>query len=153
MVMERDQIIEILNDLYETVRDGADGYRQAAQNTDNAEYKTFFQSIADQRTQFDTELQTAVLQLNGDPEQSGSLAAKAHRTFIDAKAAVTGHDLPAILEECRRGDERAIEHYQKVLDNNSELPIDIHGLLSNQYRAIQETYSRLKLLAETVSSK
>jgi uncharacterized protein (TIGR02284 family) len=57
------------------------------------------------------------------------------------KAAVTGGDELAILEECGRGDDTALQTYEKALSN--DLPPEARELLLSQRRQIEEVREQI----------
>jgi uncharacterized protein (TIGR02284 family) len=130
--------ISTLNHLIETNKDGADGFRQAAEAVTNADAKALFTSRVPAKERAMAELQATVRQLGGDPEASGSVAAAVHRGFINIKSLVTGKDEAAIITECLRGEELAVSHYEGALKH--ELPADARALVRRQY---DETVSHL----------
>lgn len=148
--MDRQQMIEILNSLYETTKDGVDGYQKAAEATENAEYKQFFLRLADQRAQFGADLQHTVMQLAGTPQQDGSTIAQVHRTWMDMKATIVGKSEQAMLAECLRGDQQARNHYDKVLNETENLPAHMRSLLTAQRDEIERTCNTLQAMTEQV---
>ena len=75
--------IKVLNGLIETTLDSADGYREAAEQTQDPHYRSLFERRGAERQQVVEDLSAAVRGLGGDPESDGSILAKAHRAFLD----------------------------------------------------------------------
>src|SRR5262245_13417243 len=117
MAIDKDDVISTLNGLIETCKDGQEGFKTAAEGVGDTSLKKLFYEYSQQRAQFVGELQSEVRNLGGDPEKSGSMAAALHRGWIDIKAAVTGKDDHAILAECERGEDSAVNAYQEALEN------------------------------------
>ncbi|HBI20786.1 MAG TPA: hypothetical protein DDY79_16055, partial [Brevundimonas sp.] len=69
--------IKVLNGLIDTTLDSADGYREAAEQTQDPHYRTLFERRAGERQQVVEDLSAAVRGLGGDPEPHGSILAKA----------------------------------------------------------------------------
>lgn len=84
--------IKVLNGLIDTTLDSADGYREAAEQTQDPHYRTLFERRAGERQQVVEDLSAAVRGLGGDPEPHGSILAKAHRAFLDVKHALLRND-------------------------------------------------------------
>lgn len=84
--------IKVLNGLIETTLDSADGYREAAEQTQDPHYRTLFERRSSERQQVVDDLSAAVRGLGGDPESDGSILAKAHRAFLDVKHALLRND-------------------------------------------------------------
>ena len=76
--------VRVLNGLIETTLDSADGYREAARETDNANYRTLFEQRSFERQQVAGDLQNTVRSLGAEPEDDGSILAKAHNKMEQA---------------------------------------------------------------------
>ena len=63
---------------------------------------------------------------------SGSAAGALHRGWINLKSALTSGDDHAILAECERGEDSAVEEVSKALDNGLSAPVQ-EGFVSRQY--------------------
>ena len=72
--MGNNDVIDILNDLIETCRDGQEGYRAAAASIQTSEFRRLFNILSQQRAQFVSELQSEVHRLGGEPVSEGSVA-------------------------------------------------------------------------------
>jgi uncharacterized protein (TIGR02284 family) len=146
--VDNEKVVNTLNELIETCRDGQNGFKEAAENVKNPELKSFFNQIAAERAQFITELQLEVRRLGGDPEKSGSTAGTLHRVWMDIKGTLTGKDDHAILAECERGEDSAVNTYKNALKENV-LPTNIRPLAERQFRSIQLTHDRIKQMRDS----
>lgn len=135
-----------LNRLIEVCLDGAKGYREAAENIDNNEYKRMFIDLAQQRNQFAVELQSLVAGMGGKPNADSSTRAAFHRAMLDVKAALTGGGTKAVLEEVERGEDIAVDAYQEVA--NTTLPTLARDVVMRQYAAVKEAHDRVKALRD-----
>ena len=98
---EQKEIISVLDELIETLRDGQQGFRQAAEGVSDPKLKSLFRDYSDQRSRFVTALQTEARKFGEkEPDNDSSAAGALHRGWINLKAAVTGGDEDAILDEC-----------------------------------------------------
>ena len=145
--MDNDKVISALNDLIETCRDGQEGFKEAADNVKNPEFKVFFNQMAMERGQFVGELQTEVRRLGGDPEKSGSTAGSIHRAWMSIKGTLTGKDDHAILSECERGEDSAVQAYQDAL--KLALPTNIVSTIQRQFQNIRQTHDRVKQMRDS----
>lgn len=146
--MDKDNVISTLNDLIETCKDGEQGFRQCAEDISDAQMKNFFTSRAQTCTDAAAELQEMVISLGGDPETRSSVSGSMHRRWVDIKAAVTGKDDEAILNECERGEDVALQSYRKALEK--ELPPDIRAMVERQYQGVQKNHDQVKALRDQV---
>ena len=141
MAMTNDDMISTLNNLIETCRDGENGFRTAAEGVSRNDLKQLVIEYSRQRAQFVSELQSVIVRLGGDPQDSGSIAASLHRGWIDIKSAVTGKDDDAIVAECERGEDSAKRNYEDALKQN--LPRDVADVVSRQSEQIFEAHNRI----------
>ena len=141
-------IASVLNSLIETCKDGQEGFRSAAENVRNPDMASLFRSYSNQRQQFVSELQTLVRGLGEGMEKTGSVAGALHRGWIDLKAAVSAKDEHAILAECERGEDSAVEEYKEALEH-SEIPPAVQGAIARQYAAVQEAHDRVRDLRDS----
>ena len=146
MATTNDECISALNDLIETCKDGANGFKEAADGVTDADVTALFLQYATQRETFASELQSEVTKLGGDPETSGSTAASLHRGWMNIKSAVVGNDRKAILQECERGEDSAKAAYEKAM--KCQLPADVATTVSRQNAAVQEAHDRIKALRD-----
>ncbi len=144
MTTDKDEVISIVNDLVETCKDGQNGFRTAAEGVKNAALTTLFNTYSQQRGQFAAELQNEVRKSGGDPEKTGSTAAALHRGWINIKSAVTGEDEGAVISECERGEDSAVESYEEAL--KKDLPSDLRAIVERQFSKVKEAHDRIRLL-------
>jgi uncharacterized protein (TIGR02284 family) len=146
MAVNREELIECLNDLIETCRDGENGFQTAADHVSDPGLKKFFTQCSEQRAQFASELQSEVRQLGGTPTQTGSVSAAFHRGWMNIKSIVMGGSDDAIVAECERGEDAAIENYQRVLKQN--LPPNVLPVVKHQFTELKRSLDRIKDLEE-----
>ncbi len=132
----------ILNDLIEICKDGQDGFRDASENVKHSDLKTLLSGYSLQRSKFAGDLQQFVTDLGEEPEKTSSIAGAIHRGWIDLKAAFTKGSDHAILAECERGEDHAVEAYRKALQK--ELPAHIRAEVSLQSTAVLATHNDIR---------
>jgi uncharacterized protein (TIGR02284 family) len=151
MALSTSEFISVLNNLIETCKDGENGFREAAQEVKNPALKTLFLDFANERGQYATELQQRVSQLGQAPETTGSVAASLHRRWIDLKSSITGKSDQAVIDECERGEDIALETYRDALA--TDLPHDLKALVERQFGGVKAAHDKvrdLKLGRESV---
>jgi uncharacterized protein (TIGR02284 family) len=148
---DRDDVVSTLNGLIETCKDGANGFRTAADGVEDASLKRLFSSYAEQRSQFAAELERLVTGLGGDPADTGHVAGAVHRGWINLKAAITGKDDGAVISEAERGEDFAKERYQAALEKI--LPTDVRAAVERQYMQVKEAHDHVRALERTYSRK
>lgn len=133
--------ISILNSLIKTTLDSVKGFEDAAQHSDSQRFGSFFAEMAQQRRQVVSALQEEVRRLGGNPEDDSSFMAAAHRTFMDVKNAITGHDDKAVIEEVERGEDYLKEKYNAALEEASLSP-DVKAVILKAYGSVREGHDR-----------
>lgn len=141
------EVISTLNSVIETLKDGQEGFRQAAEAVKDSQLKSFFSELSLQRSKFAGELQNHVIQMGeSNPEDTSSTAGALHRAWINMKAAITSSDDHAILSECERGEDSAVAEYKKAME--AELPSPARDILSRQYADVKAAHDRVKALRD-----
>jgi uncharacterized protein (TIGR02284 family) len=144
---EQKEITSTINTLIETLKDGQEGFKQAAEGVKDPQLKSLFNEYSQQRSRFATELQSQAYSLGEPkPETSSSAAGALHRSWINLKSAVTRGDDHAILAECERGEDSAVEQYKKAVDDN--LSAQLREMVSRQYAEIKNAHDRIRNLRD-----
>ncbi len=110
--------VDHVNHLIRTLKDGEKGYETAAEDVERVDLQALFLDFADQRAGFAVELQRLVVTMGGEPAHQGTFAGALHRGWISLKASWATRDDVAILEECERGEKRAVRVYQSILSKD-----------------------------------
>ena len=142
---------EVINNLIETLKDGQEGFKQAAQSVRNPALKTLFSDYSQQRSRFATALQSEA-RSDGEikPETNSSATGALHRGWINLKSAITGGDEHAVLAECERGEDSAVEEYKKALEDG--LSPSTQELVSRQFAEIKAAHDRIRSLRNATKS-
>src|SRR5574338_1442234 len=126
---DRQDEISTLNTLIGTMIDSVNGYEDAASNSEAGRFAQMFRERANERQRCVEDLRAEVRRLGGNPEDDGSFMGKTHQRFLDLKAAVTGRDDKAIINEVERGEDYLKEKFETALNS---------GHLSGESRAVVE---------------
>lgn len=148
--MDKDDVISTLNDLIETSKDGAAGFRSCAEDARDVQLKTLFSDRARDCDTAATELQDIVRSLGGAPETRSSLSGTLHRRWLDIKSIITGHDDLAILQECERGEDVAKRSYRNALDK--VLPTEVRAVVERQYQGVLRNHDQVKGLRDQLQA-
>jgi uncharacterized protein (TIGR02284 family) len=141
------EILSTINSLIETLKDGQDGFRQAAEAVKDPLLKSLFTSYSQQRARFATELQREAKVLGEDrPENSSSASGAMHRAWINLKSVATSGDDHAILAECERGEDSALSEYQEALENG--LTSSLRDVVSRQFSEVKAAHDQVKNLRD-----
>ncbi|MDB5114726.1 MAG: family four-helix-bundle protein [Mucilaginibacter sp.] len=142
--------IETLNDLVQINNDRIAGYENAVKETPNdAELRAVFNNKILESQQFKSTLAEEIEVLGSDVDNDTSISGKLHRTWLDVKAAFTGHSEKSILEECEFGEDAIKKAYQSAL-NEEHLPAYIRDILNDQQSILIQSHDEIKALRDSV---
>jgi uncharacterized protein (TIGR02284 family) len=148
---QQKETISTINDLIETLKDGQEGFRQAAEAVEDPELKSLFHEYSLQRSRFAGELQSEALRLGETkPEDSSSAAGAMHRTWINLKSAIAKRDNHAILAECERGEDSAVKEYLEAMEDE-DLTAPVREIISRQYSEVKSAHDRVKQLRDAMN--
>jgi len=137
---------DIVGKLIQTCKDGEEGYRQAAENIKNTEYKSFFHQQSTERGRFAGELQPFY---KADEKQSGSVAGTMHRAWLDLKGKMGAGD-ETILSSVEQGEDSAKRAYEDAL--NSALPAELVTIIQRQYQSVKSAHDRVKTMRDSAKA-
>ncbi|WP_395622444.1 PA2169 family four-helix-bundle protein [Sphingomonas daechungensis] len=143
--MENKDQISTLNTLIATTIDSITGYEDSAQNVDSERLREIFRRNADERQEVVSSLREEVRRLGGDPEESGSFLGKAHQRFEDLKAAITGRDEKAIVNEVERGEDYLKEKFETALESG-DLTGDSRATVEQCYQTVRRGHDQVSQL-------
>jgi uncharacterized protein (TIGR02284 family) len=118
MIGSKDQITT-LNTLTATLIDSVRGYRDAAENSESGRFQQLFRTNADERSRCVEDLRAEVRRLGGEAEDDQSTMGALHQRWLDLKAAITGRDEKAIINEVERGEDYLKAKFQAALDGDA----------------------------------
>lgn len=141
-----------IQELIQICKEGERGFKDASDNVNNEELKTILYRLSQQRALFRGELEDILIKDFGtDAEPNDSILSKLHRTWMDFKSGLNGHDTKAILEECERGEQHAIEKYSNALAGT--LPDYVESKVQSQLNMIKGALSQIKEFEAEFSQK
>lgn len=131
-------------ELVETLRDGEDGLRQTADKVrdEHAPWAETLERYAQQRASFRQEIVDMGEDYGDDVDESGSVAAKAHRGWVGLKDALTGDDASAVLKAASDGEDHAVSEYEKALDQ--DLSDGFRQVVSRQHGEVKAARDEIK---------
>lgn len=144
--MSNDDVVDVLNDLIETCKDGEYGFRSCADHAKSPELKNVFTTRAEECRRAAEELKERVIACNGKPGDSGSAAGALHRGWVAARSVLTGYTDHAILDECERGEDVAVKKYRSALEKT--LPQEVRALVERQLLGAQRNHDQIKALRD-----
>lgn len=144
--MDNKDVIDELNTLIETCKDGEYGFLSCAEHVRSASLREVFAQRAADCRQASGELQQLVRQAGGKPEDEGSTSGAMHRGWVAVKGTLTGYSDLAMLEECERGEDVALARYRKAAQK--PLPAGVMEVVQRQMAGVQRNHDQVRLLRD-----
>ena len=149
-VADDEEIVDTLNDLLESCRDGEYGFRECAEHARSEDIKVLLHRHSGECRAAGLELQTLIRQLGGKPDDGGSMAGALHRGWVSVRATLSAYSDQAMLNECERGEDAAVARYRKALKQN--LPSSIRAVVERQARGAQRNHDQVKALRDALKA-
>src|SRR4029453_8875463 len=128
-------------------KDGEYGFRTCAEHAKSAELRSVFSQRAGECRQGAQELQSLATRFGGKPETTRTASGAGHRGWIAVRAAVALDDDQAMLNECERGEDIAINRYRKALEE--DLPSDVEQIVRRQFEGARRNHDQIKALRDS----
>jgi uncharacterized protein (TIGR02284 family) len=151
MENKNDETVSALNKLVEINNDRIDGYEKAVNETNESDLKAKFSQFASQSRQYRSQLEGLVTEHGGKAVEGTTVSGKFYRAWMDIKAALSGKDRKAIIGSCEYGEDVAKETYEKVLEDNADLPERVRNIIRQQYDGIKEAHDSVKQMREALA--
>lgn len=143
--------IRTLNSLIATVIDSIDGYSESAKDAESSRFASMFNERAAERREVLTKLQAEVGRLGGNPEDSGTTAAAAHRGFVNLKSAVTGQDDQAVINEVERGEDHIKNKFEEAL-RDDELSPQTRSVIEQCFTSVRRGHDQMSALKHSMEA-
>ncbi len=140
--------VTLLNDLIVINNDRVEGYEKASKETNDAELKSLFNSMANESRKFKEELLQKVKEVNGTPATGTTSSGKVYRAWMDVKAALSNKDRKAILASCEMGEDAALKTYRDVAAS-SELSPEYREIVNRQETSLKKSHDKIKSLRDS----
>lgn len=150
-VTNKANVLETLQDLTRTLRDSEEGYRHAAQNVSDQQFKQEFDRLYRERSRQADQLDQIVRRMGGQPAtRDGSTIGQIHRSFTDLRAALSRDDRAAVISEVARGEAYAKSEFDKAL--REALPDDVRRTVQELHDAVRTSRNRFRDLSNQFGS-
>ena len=140
--MEKNEIVDTLNTLIETSRDGEKGFMTCGDDAKDVALRAYFTICAARCRESVHTLAKLVRHHGGIPEESGSLLAPVDRAWVNLRAAISSDSDLAVLEECERAEDVALRAFHRALEQ--DLPLDVSGVVRIHLSGVQENHDRVR---------
>jgi uncharacterized protein (TIGR02284 family) len=142
--------IHTLNGLIAHTIDSIDGYALAAEEPQAGRLGEMFNARADERRNVVRNLQAEVARLGGEPEEHGTLLARAHRTYLKLKTVVAGNDARAVINEVERGEDHLKARFESALADES-LPLSAKLVIRTAFGLVRDGHDQMRDLKHTLA--
>jgi uncharacterized protein (TIGR02284 family) len=147
VMQNKEELIEVLNDLVRINNDRIEGYEKAIDETKDidVDMKTLFRRMADQSRQNKAELIQEIQTRGGGADYNSTTnSGKIYRAWMDVKATFSGKDRKAILASCEYGEDAAQKAYQQALESDATMDVDARQLIVKQKTTLKESHDLIK---------
>ena len=96
--MDKDDVVDVLNDLLETSHDGEYGFATCADKAESPTLKQVLRHRAEQCRMAAEEMAQLIQRLGGEPAEGGTSSGAMHRSWVQLKGAVG----PRATNRCSR---------------------------------------------------
>lgn len=143
-----EETVQTVQALIKVNLDSRDGLKEAADHVEDSSVAELFREVAARRDRQATELRGLVKLDDDQPQTAGSLAAAAHRAWMDLRAAF-GAGTQAMLDEAERGEDHIKEQYDKAL--RQPVGNEVMAVLKRQYQDVKSAHDRVRDLRDSYS--
>ena len=159
----RDELVQVLNDLVRINNDRIEGYERAIEESrdGDTDLVSVFSRMIDESRQYKGELIDSIQTLGGDATyEETTNSGKLYRFWMKIKESVTGKDRGSVLDDCEFGEDAAQKAYQEALESDATMAADFRKLIVNQKTSLKNSHDTIKRLrdmqkevSDTVSDK
>lgn len=144
--LNNEQVVGLLNTLLETCRDGEFGFDACARHVDSPELREVFSMRAADCQRAARELETYVAEYGGTPDSGGTAAGALHRGWVELKGSLAPSSDLAMLEECERGEDTALERYREAA--RQPLPDAVRVVVERQMHGVERNHEQIRRLRD-----
>ena len=141
MADDNTNTIKALNDLIATCHDAEEGYAKAAKGVHDHELSNQLTGISGNRGKLADELGAVVSDLGGQAATDAHYGGILHSGWVDLETRIRPKNEHDILEDCLRGDEGTLKHYDHALA--LEFPQQARTVVERQRTTIQSEVDSL----------
>ena len=138
---------KVTKELIQTLEDGTNGFQSAAEklsDSDRADLATRFTTYSAERSRFADELRSIAAAYGDQVDDSGSIAAAAHRGWMAVKDTISGSSPSGVLDVAEQGEDHAVSEYRKALD--ADISPELRSVVQRQFQSVQATHDEVKSL-------
>jgi uncharacterized protein (TIGR02284 family) len=138
--------VQVIQDLIDMCEDGEQGFRRCAERIARPELKRLFEARARECRQAADELAQLTGECASRPGTGGSVAGALHRGWVAVKGAVAGDHELAVLQECERGEDHALNRDQGAM--HAALAPTVHEVIASQHEGVRRNHDQVRALRD-----
>jgi len=144
--MHQKDIIDVLNKLIETSKDGQNGFQSCAEHAKSSGLREVLLARSAECQSAMAELQVLVSECGGKPDDGGTMSGAIHRGWVTVRGTLAGFTDVGLLEECERGEDVAKARYLKAMQQ--PLPDAIRSIVERQYQGVLRNHDLIKTMRD-----
>lgn len=138
-----------LKELIVINNDRQEGYKTAAEEAQDIDLKSLFNTYSLQSQQFSNELQHLLPDHEYAPDSEEiTLSQRFNRIFRDIKATLDGKDRKGILSTCEFEEDIVKKTYNNILEHGDEIEYDVLEIIRNQWFELLSAHDKIKALRD-----
>jgi len=134
--------IVTLSELLAVTRDGENGFITCAEHARAVPLRHLFVTRASRHAVAAAELRGLIGQLGGDPAIGGKIFSTSRRGWVNLPATVSLNDDEALVDDCERGEDHALEVYRNALDEH--LPEFVRQVVLRQFEGLMRDHDQIR---------
>lgn len=142
--MSHHYTIATLGELLLVARDGERGFTTCAEHAHSDALRRLFRARAGRCRAAAAQLRRLVSQLGGDTGMRDMIPGGARRGWVNLLAALALDEDEALVEECERGGDHALEVYRNALDDH--LPEFVRRVVLRQFESVMKDQRQFRIL-------
>lgn len=147
--MKNEQIVSVLNDLLHITNDRIEGFEKVEGKIWEAypDIKDDYDRMISQSKVMKNELNNLITEINGQPQDSTSVAGSLHRTWIDIKNSFMSANVKSTLGNVVFGEKAAIKAYEDALNSGNLYGRSLE-VVTEHLRKLKESFHQFQKIQE-----
>lgn len=144
---------DAMNHLIEVCHDSQNMFAAASNAVASEEplLKAELMQYSFQHGDFALDLEHEMAAIGEEPVRHGTISGAMHRGWMNLKHAVSSDERYAVLDECLKSENTALEAYQSAL--SADLPSPVPSVVQTQYAAVERVRDRIHSLRDVADTK
>ena len=147
----RDELIQVLNDLVRINNDRMEGYERAIETAkeDDIDLVGVFNRMTGESRKNKAELVEAIESVGGRVDFTETTnSGKLYRFWMKIKESLSGNDRRSVLDDCEFGEDAAQKAYQEALESDAAMDADTRKLIIDQKTSLRNSHDIIKRLRD-----